>query len=1269
MEQEEEIDVVNFDASIEVPAGFQCDQCEWVGKSERSLGAHRRHKHPKPEGSVSTPRGRGRPRKEEFDSLKPAENEVIPARVTTKQLLGGRKRPKTIVDSIDDSALRTDREASRLHDLGIIDEATSVGEFVRRDVNYPMVSNDMMMMEEGGSMVVGEEVIIDNEEENGDVEKRLSPMKPRVTPSRRFTDKVVPDRLIIGDVTGKYKCYIPDCGWKGGYRSIRMDHMKAIHPEWKKPARFILERISKDGVYLDPDAYVPPFACNVPGCTWRGNYRASRSVHMKKVHPNEHAERKKSAPGYNSNGTYACHYPGCTWKGWSRSTRSMHLKKAHPDWRPEDSRVLMILSCFFCKSTFPSYPLLSEHISTHGGVGLHVEEFFETKELYSVRKMVFFEFLQKYLFQEWMIRIEKLYSLNFERYDPPLHGDHGHPDGQIYLLHCSCVGHRGAQLAVDARAYIYDKHHFLKRRPHQLMTRHKNDCSAFLEIREESEYGPVHVKGTLEHTGHRFGTPLLRMTSMERQLFCDVTEWKSLGNDQFMAMDVVEKLTAYEGFLMDNFSEAKGVTLMEPLDMDPLLSVRILVEQSEPSCFFGVNFSEFDNHKKMSFGYMNLEMQKIWGKFGPGGTVCIDMILMDFDEIEMVQYTVYVIGEQMNIPKCVMLYMTTEQASGPPVILEHLTIIDARSPKEFLTNPSEIWVELARNTTRGRRNSRKFCALRRVLRTEDAQQVLSFFVEFFEACYECGYDQLAEFFDLQLTDIEYFKRWNPMRRLGINAHSHPMLATVSRVIREFYLTNDGIDRVDQWFAHATKRMEEFNQVETTQTYTMRPLEPIRKFYYQSTRDIEEVEAEEVRMQQAIQGRPHHQGHQQVHHQEVHQQMIYEEDDILTGEVVEEEIIGHEIEGTLEGEEIVEEMTLQEGEELIYEEIDEIEEEIQYQEEEVVESTPKVPPHRMRLYQQSQQKPAPPPRARPLHQVVSQQIPLLPPSKRPRILKGHEGHHLQPPPSTPPATRDTTKSVVRGRKKRRDRFAQLRDCPPEVMRAIAAHAIAYDGRKKEQRPFMYVPGEAKLSTSATPVVPTPDMTRYGAPPPRRLSAQQIAELQQQRRLKRDQQWAQKYQRVQEQQQRMQEEEELQGEEEELIEVDDGPYALPSTSPSSSSAPPSSQPQQPSTSSASSHHPQSSHYIHRGPAPSTSSSSSSHPPSSHYIQQHEAPPPSSSHQDVEEQPIYEEDEIPIYEDDQYNQEMYAYPPDEMVVHHEEVHMEYDDSQPCTSASLYR
>uniref|UniRef100_A0A1I7UJZ7 C2H2-type domain-containing protein n=2 Tax=Caenorhabditis tropicalis TaxID=1561998 RepID=A0A1I7UJZ7_9PELO len=1115
---EEEIDVVNYDANssfTDVKHQFQCLSCQWIGRSERSLNAHNRHKHPPPETSEESPKrtrtGRQRKRVETlYEPDQMADRDVFQERVTTKQLLGGRKRPKTIVDSIDDSALRTDREASRLHDLGIIDEDTSLGDYVRRGVNYHMMSQELI--DDDGAMVIDSEVVIGDDDEM-DMDSEMS-MKYNRKGKRRFPDKL-PDRLTIGDVNGKYSCYIASCDWKGGYRSLRMDHMKAIHPDWKMPSRFILERISKDGVYLNPEEYKPPFACVVPGCNWRGNYRASRSTHMRKVHPKEHAEKKRGAPGYNSTGNYMCHFPMCTWRGWSRSTRSGHMKKAHPDWKPEDNRVTMQLSCFYCKNTFNSYDQLCNHIANHGGLGLHVDEIFEKREQFS----------------DWLQRVEKVYSILFERNDLSNSSEDETDMPKNYILHCNCTGQKGMNLVSDARNYIYQKHNYLKRRAIHLVTRNKNDCSVHLEVREDTHYGPIHVKGSLEHTGHRFGTPLLRLSPMDRQLYTDVMEWKATSEFQFTAVDAMYKLNDYEGFQMDHYSAADPVELLSPLAANPIDSLRQMIEQSDPNCIFGADFGNIENGN-ISFGYMTEEMKKFYLAHGPKKAVTIDNMLVEFADREFSQYTV-IVTDEANVPKCAIFYLTSDHDSGPAAIMQKLASLDPQGPREILADISEVWVDLCQTFFKEPPTALisewhlmffwaskieelidnefdVYClvaALRRFLRVEELHQMQAFVVELLETMYECGYDHAAEFFDVQLTDPDFVKRWSPLLRSSYTSHAHPTTSVAAKNLREMYLSNEDFERVDIWFGHVTKRIQDFNAVTITQTYTLRPLDPPRKFFYNQISTDENGVEEEL-------GPPHHEDDYRV---------MYEED-LLTGEVVEEEIIGHEITEQMgnveedveeegEMEEVVEEMevTLEDGEEVIYEEIEEQHEMVEVHH-----------PHQdhIQLQNQRYEEAGPSSGQRPPGASDEQQRMMdtgrpLPPKIPPHRLHMYQrkdpglATSVRAPPnriSIPiRSTRETTKAVIRSKRKR-ERFAQLRECPPEVMRAIAAHAISYDGRKKEQRPYMYAPSEARMATSTMPAIPTPDMKGFGAVPQKKLTPQQIAQVQQQRRLAKDQKWS-------------------------------------------------------------------------------------------------------------------------------------------------------------------
>uniref|UniRef100_A0A8R1DV66 C2H2-type domain-containing protein n=1 Tax=Caenorhabditis japonica TaxID=281687 RepID=A0A8R1DV66_CAEJA len=1109
---EEEIDVVNCEPEEKkVDTGFRCDECDYVGRTKASISAHKRHKHAKPEAEKPEKAAKPRAKKSnssvekieengtedvqistEAQSVEPEASNLVASarRVTTKQLLGGRRRPKTHVE-----AAQSDRPDTRIHE---VDTSMAVGEFIRRNVNgvytVETIPVGAQIDEQAGEMEVGNEVEVVGE--NVDVvpldslfknyKSRLPEGTPRrVSNVKKYAPDKIPVRLTVGDETGKYKCYIEDCHWRCSYRSLRMEHMKAVHPEWKLPPRFILERISKDGVYLNPDEYVPPIACPIEGCDWRGNYRASKSAHMRKVHPREHADSKKKMPGYQCSGVYGCHFPMCTWRGWSRSTRSMHIKKAHPEWKPEDNRSMILLTCFHCKASFPSYPLLASHIDmAHNGLGLHVEEMFDSKEAFGM----------------WLQRIERTYSITFERTDPPAQPN----DEQIYTLHCTCTAGRGGQLTTDTRQFVYSRYNFLKRRQHHFLTRSKNDCSAHLEIREDTIYDRVNVKGTLEHTGHRFGTPLLRMSGLERQLYSDVIVWKTSEPEQnfrLMALELVDKLNAYEGFAMENFGPPKTLGIIEPLDPDALTSLKMIVQESDQACFFNVDFSEIEQ-RKVSFGYMSDEMKRLYVKFGAQRSVTIDLHLVDFQDIELHQYTVLVYDCHF-CPKCVLIYLTTNTETTPEVVLQQLKTVNPNFPRDFICDASQIWPETIEklwpendcNSLISEWSIMEFwaakveelvhnefdvfsiiTALRRLVRVEDQNQLLFYALELFESLFECGYTEFAEFLDVQFSDLEYFKRWSPTYRTAYTSNTHPTLAVSSRVLRDDYLSNEEIDRPDQWFAHITKRIEDFNAIEMTQTFTLRPMELPKKYYY-NTIDIQDF-------------------NKTVHEPGAETVLVYEEEvdelvegEVVEGEVVEEEVIGHE-------------------------EVDEVE---MYNEDLMIKQEARDEEQKRMRYFQAGPSSSTPAASAPPSEAGSSSANIGEIPRRhftgPRILASSAKKLEEEPERTLPSLkRDTTKSVVRGGRKKKDRFAELRDCPPEVMRAIAAHAISYDGRKKEQRPYVYVPPMAKLAQSSFPSVPTPDFykdagTAYTMPV-RRDSRQQHA--------KRKQQWERQEQQARQRQ---------------------------------------------------------------------------------------------------------------------------------------------------------
>lgn len=86
------------------------------------------------------------------------------------------------------------------------------------------------------------------------------------------------------------------------------------------------------GGLITDEVLIPKYPCFIDSCPWKGNYRASRSMHMRHKHPEWNPPRRRSAPGgYCPEGPYACHVEGCNWRGTSRSTRSQHIRKCHVD--------------------------------------------------------------------------------------------------------------------------------------------------------------------------------------------------------------------------------------------------------------------------------------------------------------------------------------------------------------------------------------------------------------------------------------------------------------------------------------------------------------------------------------------------------------------------------------------------------------------------------------------------------------------------------------------------------------------------------------------------------------------------------------------------------------------------------------------------------------------------------------------------------------------------------------------------------------------------
>ncbi|ETN76260.1 zinc finger, C2H2 type [Necator americanus] len=110
-------------------------------------------------------------------------------------------------------------------------------------------------------------------------------------------------------------------------------------------------------------------------------YQASRSQHVKNVHP-DYEPPKKKAPvgGFVANGKYVCHVPECPWRGTSRSTRASHMRKVHGGFNNPGYSARQV-ACCDCPATFVSHKAFVDHmINAHRVGGLVHRDFNDISE-------------------------------------------------------------------------------------------------------------------------------------------------------------------------------------------------------------------------------------------------------------------------------------------------------------------------------------------------------------------------------------------------------------------------------------------------------------------------------------------------------------------------------------------------------------------------------------------------------------------------------------------------------------------------------------------------------------------------------------------------------------------------------------------------------------------------------------------------------------------------------------------------------------------------
>ncbi|KAK6743223.1 hypothetical protein RB195_010466 [Necator americanus] len=728
-------------------------------------------------------------------------------------------------------------------------------------------------------------------------------------------------KVRVSDPNGKYKCYMPDCDWRGAYRSLRCDHMKWCHKDWVMPPRFILQRISKDGIYIDPKTFVPPFSCPVEGCDWRGSYRASRSQHVKNVHP-DYEPPKKKAPvgGFVANGKYVCHVPECPWRGTSRSTRASHMRKVHGGFNNPGYSARQV-ACCDCPATFVSHKAFVDHmINAHRVGGLVHRDFNDISE-----------------YEEWFNSVQDVFSVIYVKRMGIKQGT----DYQVLYLYCArSGGFRPKQ--VPGRDYFPE---FTKRRLTRRPTKCGRNCAAFLRIIHWID-GRLTVIGCVEHTGHRMGTALLRLSVNERVV---LDEYLYVVDEKIPLDAMLDRIREVEGFTMDGFDvRERSVEDMTRYVMNEneFISLKVLFETStffEPDSTFAVKLTD-DAGKPLpqgiSFGIMTSHMRELWATCSTRAA-CIEEVNLLISNFELHLFFVMVFDAD-DMPRCACVLIS--QNGDKIALLEKLrsvstapvdtivtdcssdwpALLDAYFGNEAYTTDFQIaeWHLLSEWATRidemiPNRVDRFsiICALRRWTRATDPTLFEGIVIDMFEALREMELNTLAQLVDAQLTDPDFAKRWTPLNRNPLTDHSNPILEISCRMFRERFLNCELCARLDEYAGLLIERIGEFNALTFSDVYTTSPLEPPR----QVPQLYEDIDPSQLLADGTVMSSPQHTEHNGPPSPEAskltglvgfdQKRMKVEVEE--TGEyvvVAEEEVLDEVVEGP-EAEELVEEAVL------------------------------------------------------------------------------------------------------------------------------------------------------------------------------------------------------------------------------------------------------------------------------------------------------------------------------------------------------------------------
>ncbi|CAJ0564303.1 unnamed protein product, partial [Mesorhabditis spiculigera] len=621
----------------------------------------------------------------------------------------------------------------------------------------------------------------------------------------------------LGDPNGRYPCYIQRCKWRGRYRQARSTHMRNVHPDWIRPPQFVLDRISRDGTLLPANSPTARYSCYIEGCPWKGQYRASRTNHMKSQHAGWIPRRTRAPNGGHVQGAqYACHVIGCPWRGKSRSTRAGHLKRVHPGFlNPKATQ--KILHCEECNNVVSTHKCFVDHMVTRHRIGGIVQR----------------ELTKEDDYESWFHAVQESFSIDFVKKT----GMRTIQDLQVLYLYCSRSGGHWPDRNLVPHCVAGYQPRFAKVLPPR--AKGERTCACFLRV-VHSDDGRLSIIGCVEHTGHRLGTPMLRLSPNERDAL----------DDYLYTMDANAALEV----MMDRLRELEGITspsytpkprcddfhlqfVYAPTERESLRQFLTDTKRYPDGTIFGFDDQEAASEFSLSFGYMDEHMENLWRSQAHKG-VCFEEFNLALGNWKLRITLTLVFDDDRNV-RVAALYVSDRPDLKP--LMDKLAAVWTGEIKTFVMDSPQRSLQLIKDhfSTEGQPVAVKYaewhllsdwaatleqlvtkrvdkysilCVLRRLLHTDDVTAFDQTVSELFEGLREMQLDEIAHFFD-NLFDPEFIGFWSPLGQDDLFGYANPTLEYACRMLRDRYIACDQCSRIDEYVGFLIARLVEYNESE------------------------------------------------------------------------------------------------------------------------------------------------------------------------------------------------------------------------------------------------------------------------------------------------------------------------------------------------------------------------------------------------------------------------------------------------------------------------